>query len=275
MQGTASSDFERNYWDRPKVWVAAQNGASQLKRVRLTVEMLPGDSKSVLDVGCGSGPVTNQLAKRFPFTAGVDIARGLLHHVEAQKVQGSALDLPFKQGSFDAVVATELLEHLSRKMHHRIREEIERVARRYVLLSVPLREALQARHVKCMGCGYVFHIDLHTDSFTETRMKNLLEPAFKCVCLQTMGRMEKRMPRLFSTMAHAFGGFIEVDGSGALCPQCGNERNFVHAQNLMTRFFWGIPLRVLPLKKYPRWIVALYERKDDHGGTPYELPVNS
>jgi SAM-dependent methyltransferase len=52
-----------------------------------------------------------------------------------QTVQGSLLALPFGDRAVDLVVATEVLEHLDRP--GAALAELERVSRRYLLLSVP------------------------------------------------------------------------------------------------------------------------------------------
>jgi len=251
---------ERNYYDRPEIWVRHQHGPSQLERARQTVEMLPGGIESVLDVGCGSGPVTNELAKRFPLVVGLDIARRLLEYIHSHKVQAAAEGLPFRTASFDAVVATELIEHIPVKWQRRVIREMERVCRRYLLISVPFREILEIRYAKCDACGYIFHADRHESSFDRASVEELLGPAFHLVNMQKLGRPDKRIPRLFITFAHAFGGFTKVEPGDTICPECGNGEYFVRKKNLLTRLFWGIPLRLLPLPKSPRWMVTLFRK---------------
>ncbi|MEL6353260.1 MAG: methyltransferase domain-containing protein [Cyanobacteria bacterium J06627_28] len=85
--------------------------------------------QSVLDVGCGAGIVTHELAKQvYPAQAtGIDLSHSLLRHGQstyacvekdersAQTVfhQGSVYELPFPQDSFDIVYARLLFQHLS------------------------------------------------------------------------------------------------------------------------------------------------------------------
>ena len=86
------------------------------------------DGERILDVGCGSGAVTREIARRVghrglavgldPSPALLAVARqlaqeaGLGDRVEFH--EGSALRLPFPDGSFDAVVCVTVLSHVPR-----------------------------------------------------------------------------------------------------------------------------------------------------------------
>lgn len=100
---------------------------------------------SVLDVGCGEGVVTMQLAAALPGArvVGLDVPDPDLERewarTEGEFVAGSAYELPFADASFDLVSAIEVFEHLERP--HDALRELVRVARRHVLVSVP-REPL-------------------------------------------------------------------------------------------------------------------------------------
>ena len=53
-------------------------------------------------------------------------------------IEADTLCLPFKDNSFDIVLATEVLEHLSRENGKQMLLEVERIATRQVLISTPL-----------------------------------------------------------------------------------------------------------------------------------------
>lgn len=68
----------------------------------------------VLDLACGTGLLAARIPRELPGAevVGCDFSRGMLaqaarHERIAALVQGSALSLPFLEGSFDAVVTTE------------------------------------------------------------------------------------------------------------------------------------------------------------------------
>src|SRR5262249_32676926 len=80
----------------------------------------------VLDVGCGSGAVTREIARRVgrrgravgldPSPALLAVARELAHEAgladRMEFREGTVLRLPFPDGSFDAVVCVTVLSHV-------------------------------------------------------------------------------------------------------------------------------------------------------------------
>jgi ubiquinone/menaquinone biosynthesis C-methylase UbiE len=75
----------------------------------------------VLDVGCGTGLLLRQLARRLPETVsltGIDAAAGMISEARAKSddprltfVLGAAEHLPFDDASFDLVISTTSFDH--------------------------------------------------------------------------------------------------------------------------------------------------------------------
>ena len=95
--------------------------------------MWPGiQSQLVLDVGCGPGLYTRELARRGAIAVGVDLNSEWLH--KARKGQGKvflvradARYLPFRSGAFSMVVSIEVLSHISPEDRRRVLADICRV----------------------------------------------------------------------------------------------------------------------------------------------------
>ena len=75
--------------------------------------------KCVLDVGCGTGYGTAEFSRTAAKAVGLDISRDALDYARlhyplenVRFLQASCTDMPFREGSFDLVVAFEVIEHL-------------------------------------------------------------------------------------------------------------------------------------------------------------------
>ena len=89
--------------------------------------------------------------------------------------------MPFEDASFDFVVASELVEHLSDTQRTQGLQEIARTLNLdgYFLGTVPWNEDLQANMVVCPHCGELFHRWGHQRSFTCESLRAVLEPCFR------------------------------------------------------------------------------------------------
>ena len=77
-------------------------------------------ARRVLDIGCGDGYLTNVASQRCKMVIGVDTERTgvrigatlLDDHANCSLALASCYDLPFADGSFDAIVLADVIEHL-------------------------------------------------------------------------------------------------------------------------------------------------------------------
>jgi len=105
--------------------------------------MAEAQPESVLEVGCGPGDLAESLfgsSPKAPFYVGSDLslleARGARVSAPHRSfLAASAYRLPVADGAFDCVLACEVFEHLEEP--EAALAEVARVARRYLLLSVP------------------------------------------------------------------------------------------------------------------------------------------
>jgi SAM-dependent methyltransferase len=117
------------------------------QRIPLFVEAI-GRGRRVLDLGCRSGALTRHFLEGNE-VVGLDVDRAALAKAEALGIEPVEADveepLPFPDGSFDAVVAGELLEHL--RFPDALVAEVRRVLRPGGVFvgSVPNAFRLQSR----------------------------------------------------------------------------------------------------------------------------------
>ena len=90
------------------------------RRLQAVLELIGDGPGDVLDAGSGGGVVCLELARRGWTPSGIDIsarmvelARARLPDLRERLVQGSILALPYEDASFDAAVATGVLEYVA------------------------------------------------------------------------------------------------------------------------------------------------------------------
>ena len=225
------------------------------KRIEDTLSILPSDANSLLEVGCGDGRILNQLVGKYKNICGLDISYNALNYVKTKTIQGSLENLPFPDNSFDVVMCCEVLEHLPYSIYEKAIKEIERVAKKYILISVPNNENLDIEMVKCPQCSCSFHTWRHLRTFDKEKLtflfKNFIIYKTKIVLMDQFifGNLIINLKKRLNILNQEF-------PNSSLCPQCGyspeykishNEENF--------RSRW---VNLFSLKKGV-WIIALYK----------------
>ena len=89
-------------------------------------------AKSILEVGIGNGLVSDYLKKRGSIVYSLDFDRRL-----GPDVEGDVRALPFKDSTFDVVAAFEVLEHIPIEMFEPAINELARVSKKHVIISLP------------------------------------------------------------------------------------------------------------------------------------------
>lgn len=117
------------------------------------LDRLIGDADSLLDVGCGSASPVYLATRRIPHSVGVD---GYAPALEQSRAQGLHRDYrhldvmtigdAFKPRSFDVVVCSEVIEHVSKDDGYRLMISLERLARKRVIIATPNGFVPQAAH---------------------------------------------------------------------------------------------------------------------------------
>jgi 2-polyprenyl-3-methyl-5-hydroxy-6-metoxy-1,4-benzoquinol methylase len=134
-------------------------------------------SAPVLDVGCGAGGLLAYLGRRgFSHALGVDISAEQVALAQANGVRAQAGDvfdfLAQRQGEFQAILAVDVLEHLTR-------DELVRLAPLlYAALQPRGRLIVQTANGAGLFPGQVIYGDLtHMTIFTPESLGQLLRPA--------------------------------------------------------------------------------------------------
>lgn len=128
----STKNFYDSYW-------STRNDTRNRYRYKIFTSWIK-DESTILDIGCGDGYLGQllQTEKRCDVTC-LDISEVALRKAKERGLKvvlGNAEEgLPFKDDTFDCVIATEVLEHMSSS--EEVLKEIKRVSRGQIIVSIP------------------------------------------------------------------------------------------------------------------------------------------
>lgn len=150
--------------------------AHEERRVHETVmSYVPGSAQTILDVGCGGAWVAEHYLKHGKYVCSMDISTNNIEEAvrrfPSENHAGLAADvfhLPIKENSFDAIIASEVIEHVidPRQFVHSLFRALKPGGR--LVISTPYKELL--RYVLCIHCNQKTPIHAHIHSFDEARL---------------------------------------------------------------------------------------------------------
>lgn len=156
-----------------------------LRRFQVILDAFPRKKGlSVLDVGCGDGAFLELSASRGFNTTGLEISEERVKRakrflrskgVSADVAVGDVNKTPFKGGTFDIVVASEVIEHTLNP--RKAVSELVRIAKPggTVIITVPYRESLSFE--QCVHCGKLTPKAGHLYSFDIPQGKKIFKSA--------------------------------------------------------------------------------------------------
>ena len=125
--------LDRLYCILPFTYIGILNG--ELKKVIF---------ESILDIGGGSGRTFKRIRRLVPVSYAVelDIFEAYISQAKAQNAYDDyiltrASSLPFEDISFDVIIALQLIEHMPKEEALITIKEIERVAKKKVIITTP------------------------------------------------------------------------------------------------------------------------------------------
>ena len=139
---------------------------------------IPNSAETILDVGCGRAWIAEKLITKKNFICSLDIsfinpdkALSLYPAENHSAVVADALQLPFKDNSFDCIISSEVIEHVE-KPDNFIAELFRCVKPGgSLIITTPYKEVI--KYYLCIHCNKPTPINAHLHSFDEEKLKNL------------------------------------------------------------------------------------------------------
>ncbi len=265
--------FEKEYYESPEFWadgMIADN--SNRIRVNETIDMIPAEVYTLLDVGCGNGVFPNSLSKlraTIKVTA-TDRSREALKYVRTEKFESDISDIPVESGSFDCVTCLQVIEHLPDHLYNISLSELARVAKKYLIISIPFNEDLEKSFTKCPKCLSRFNPDLHFRNFNLETMTHLFSShGFKLKTSKNVVKYDKFWGvEYYSKIRSHFSPPEKPVFNSPICPVCGyRNMTFSTAKPANQKEAGKAPgIKSVLRKIWPKvkvsgyWLIALYER---------------
>lgn len=236
------------------------------KKINLILETIPGQVKNIIDIGCGNGLITNRLVEHFD-VLGIDINPTKLKHVKANTMVSSCSNISAPDQAYDMVFSSELLEHLDDTFYQSTLSEFQRLAKKYILITVPNRESLHKLMVKCQSCRNIYHKNGHLHSFEFNKLKELF-PNFKLVKSFEYGQKIRSYHPVLARLKHALTPpsswipklWSKKQGVNySFCLHCGEKNEIQHKFHPLSFSFDVI--NVVVCGKHKSHLIALFERK--------------
>ena len=128
-------------------------------------------SKSILDLGCGQGKPMALVKMRMKVqkSVGVDLFKPYIEQAKREKIHNEYVikdirKVKYPNNSFDVVMASHVLEHMSERDAWKVLENMEKIAKKQVLIATPIGE-----HYHPAEDGNIWQ--LHQSAFTPDEFK--------------------------------------------------------------------------------------------------------
>ena len=269
--------FKKQYYEQPVFWNKDHSEIpAERERIEEVMKTVPPDVHSILDVGCGNGFFVNSLVNTFPDrfdrVTGLDYAEEPLKYVKTEKLKGSIAKLPFEDRSFDLVTSLEVLEHLPQEEFKTGIYELQRVSKKYIIITVPNDQDLAISLVMCPECYCWFNPYFHMRSFDKNILHTLFDN-FKLIEAKEIGpEVEKRSYNPLLLALHR-SYRKSVLPETAICPQCGykhksgvidlkDNKNSTNRSSPILLLLKPLVHLVTLTKKMRTWLLGLYEKAD-------------
>lgn len=229
------------------------------QRLEFTLDHIPENVGNALEVGFGDLRMTRRLTQLFPTTA-LDLPRpiqpGTVAHTEGL-VFGTIERLPFPDGRFDLVLCCEVLEHLPNRIFQAAIQELQRVAGRYLLITVPYRQRVWNEQYKCPACDVVWHYSDHCRSLGES-----LASHFQGwhATIKTFGETQGYAPDFLYKVARSLGNVWSESPWGChVCKASATAQKPNALGFVLQRVLWRWQARA---RRRPIWMLLRLERRN-------------
>ncbi|TAL68789.1 MAG: methyltransferase domain-containing protein [Bacteroidetes bacterium] len=172
--------FDGEYYDYFEGRSCKATGHDERRLREYILSKIPKTSSTILDVGSGGSWLANALCKKNIELISFDISANniaksldLFPFDKHYGVVGDALNPPFKNGIFDCIISSEVIEHIVEPILflHKLLPLLKPGGT--LIISTPYKEKIQ--YSICTHCNKPTPHNAHLHSFDENKLKDLIE----------------------------------------------------------------------------------------------------
>jgi len=233
-------------------------------KIAIILKNIPTGVKTILDIGCGNGAITNVLGQHYDVT-GLDRSETALSFVKTKRVKAEISDLPFADNSFDLVLSSEVLEHITDRDFDDSIMELKRVAKKYIMISVPNAENVEKSLIQCTACDYVYNRSYHFRGFNEKSLADLFSD-HQLLSVRKFGKKVRYYNPLLAKLKHRISPSLSwipyywtpLAKRNTTCPHCEEKYVYKYRFNLLATFCDLMNVIISPKKPY--WLMEIFEK---------------
>lgn len=239
-----------------------RNSPTEIARTRDLLDIVPKHLCTVLDIGARDGHFSRLLTEHFDSVTALDLRVPQVDFDHVVAVQGDVTNLSFRDGSFDVVFCTEVLEHIPEL--EKACSEIVRVARNSVVIGVPYEQDTRVGRTTCSRCQKVNPPWGHVNTFNDRKLR-LLFPECRVIRRSYVGTTSERTNPLSAWLMDLAGNPWGVYDQDELCIHCGGQISPPPSRPLAKKLIAALAFKLYQLQSpfnpsHPNWIHMVFQK---------------
>ena len=199
-----------------------RNRPEEKLRIDDLLKIVPRGKKNVLDIGARDGYIAELLSKYFDEVVALDLEMPRFNIPGVSNVEGDVTKLDFPDDYFDVVFCAEVLEHIPQHMLSAACNELQRVAKDFIVVGVPYRQDIRADKTTCQVCGTINPPWGHVNSFDKDKLLKLFS-SVTCVSTSFVGDIVDQTNSISSWLMNLAGNPWGSYEQEEVCVSCGRK----------------------------------------------------